>query len=216
MPPTSKTERYHYSQSSDTHEGQPDSNSKPEETPPLPKLMKTAVILFSSEHEQMIQIDDSSSLSSTTSANIPDLIQREDFQREYSSSSDLSQITKESKHTADNAKKKSSTPKTAEATMDPVLATILLENQKNNQQMQQMMVLFNTTLEAMKDQNCPPPPSSSHKIERALESILEIICLQAEAMRSATEETQRSQEEKGLMDNKFAHFGNRPSENFTA
>eukprot|EP00957_Ditylum_brightwellii_P089705 6831957-Ditylum_brightwellii.AAC.1 len=81
MPPTIKTERYHYSQSSDTHEGEPDSNSKPEETSPLSKWMKTAVLLFSSEHEQMIQIDDSSSLSSTTSANIPDLIQREDFQR---------------------------------------------------------------------------------------------------------------------------------------
>eukprot|EP00957_Ditylum_brightwellii_P057368 4350258-Ditylum_brightwellii.AAC.1 len=76
--------------------------------------------------------------------------------------------------------------------MDPVLATILLENQKNNQQMQHMMALFNTTLEAMKDQHCQRPPSSSDKIERALESISEITRLQAEITRSATEETKRS------------------------
>eukprot|EP00957_Ditylum_brightwellii_P153731 11700885-Ditylum_brightwellii.AAC.1 len=73
--------------------------------------------------------------------------------------------------------------------MDPVLAAILLENQKNNQQMQHMMALFNTTLKAMKDQRCQHPPSSSDKIERALDSISKITCLQAEATCSATEET---------------------------
>eukprot|EP00957_Ditylum_brightwellii_P021682 1634850-Ditylum_brightwellii.AAC.1 len=68
----------------------------------------------------------------------------------------------------------------------------------------------------MKDQRCQPPPSSSDKIERALESISEITRLRAEATRSATEETKRSREEKGPADNKFACFGNKPSENFTA
>eukprot|EP00957_Ditylum_brightwellii_P033654 2551065-Ditylum_brightwellii.AAC.1 len=146
---TIKTETHHYNQSSATHEGDPDSNPKTEETPPPPRLMKTAVLPFSPVHAQMKQIGDSSCLNSTTS--------------------DMSQIlSKGSTHIPLIHHK-------AQKNLDSVLAAILLENQKNNQQMHQMMVLFNTTLNAMKHQNCLPPPSSSDNIERTLESIIDNI-----------------------------------------
>eukprot|EP00957_Ditylum_brightwellii_P101296 7718786-Ditylum_brightwellii.AAC.1 len=62
-----------------------------------------------------------------------------------------------------------------------------------------MMFLFNTTLLAMKDQQQHPPMSAPNEtLERALENMLEITRLQAEATRSATEES-RKQERKSVL-----------------
>eukprot|EP00957_Ditylum_brightwellii_P193269 14715423-Ditylum_brightwellii.AAC.1 len=69
----------------------------------------------------------------------------------------------------------------------------------------------------MKDQQQHPPMSAPNEtLERALENMLETTCLQAEATNSSTEESRKTQEEKGQSDNKFAQFGNKPTENCTA
>eukprot|EP00957_Ditylum_brightwellii_P023458 1770554-Ditylum_brightwellii.AAC.1 len=57
---------------------------------------------------------------------------------------------------------------------------------------------------------------SNPAFEETLANITEITCLQAEATKTAVEESRCSREEKGPSDTKFPCFGNKSTENFTA